>query len=161
MDLTKDRIAGYLRNSYYVAVELGYKKSRLQEVLDKLKIILKNNAVPNIYFGEVIQDKEQPKLIIYKKSKILDDSSNKITVKLVKIIGKEKFLGMFYQSCIDHELIGHLYYYFLGKDCSEKTALKTQLLFAEKRSFSDNDWTLFHKYLPLILRSHNKLKPKI
>ncbi|UCD03861.1 MAG: hypothetical protein JSW73_04955 [Candidatus Woesearchaeota archaeon] len=66
----------------------------------------------------------------------------------------KKFQEVWNQSGMDHELIGHIYNYFYGKDKSgnEKEAIETQIKLANYRGRKDPLWKLAAISIPFLTK---------
>ncbi|MBM4053704.1 MAG: hypothetical protein FJ264_03310 [Planctomycetes bacterium] len=165
--ITLSDVNRWKKNSFELALRLGYKQKILSSVLHTARYsVLPGYPPEGNWYGWCKYHPSHPEIAVYEYNLSTHFSeSNVIKSALLKkgmpsaqadeIINKlrpvspEDFFEVFNQSGMDHEAIGHLYHRMDGQDCSEKAAVRVQIQLAHERRYLA--WELIREVMPAVL----------
>jgi hypothetical protein len=136
----------YRKNSLEIAKEAGLLDDLVLNELGSIELKVSGEERPKgIWYGYAIYEGD-----------IWPDIGSRVEVyKENPASGMPKYLReIFNQSGMDHELIGHIGYYLLGKPHGESRACVVQKIMAEKRAKKSLVWKLAAKAIPYVQNRH-------
>ena len=141
-----------------------------KEICEKLDgtslVILKEKRPDSSWYGWFVDKQEEIQVYertvaddiiesldsFLKKENVPDIPKNFLNALLR--IDKKRLYDIINQSGMDHELAGHAYNYFLGKEYGELIACQAQMDLARKRAENDKDWEFIVTIFPMVSVHH-------
>ncbi len=167
--ITISDIERWKSNTIDTAIKFGYNRSILNSINTSIEIRVSEIIHDKLnLFGYCLFYKNRILLIVYSRNLssnglhyAMDCLRNAcfstdeliIIFRTLSYLKSEEFFELYNQSCMDHEIIGHIYNNRANKRYDEISSRETQFIFASKRAelMGKRLWKKSYKILPILL----------
>lgn len=155
------------------ALKSGYRVDVLESLLKNTKFTVLEGFPPEgMWYGRAILSLKNPEVQVYERNmgtegikyikeqltakKVPELLINRL-LAILRLIPDEPVFTLINQAGMDHELIGHLYNFFINAEHDEQAACDTQITLAKKRTgIFQLQWKIVSTLGPIILSYHKK-----